>query len=104
MTFKPGAPGRPLGAVSRGSFKFADTMRKHGFDIAQEMLDHYNEAMSLKETDRAIAILMNMAKFVYPTLKSVDNIDQNALDGMTPEQKLEAMKQAVRALEMETKK
>jgi hypothetical protein len=76
-------------------------MKKHGFDIAEEMLEHYNEAMAEKprQHERAITILMNMAKYVYPTLKSVEQVEATTLDGLSPEQKLEAIKEYVKALE-----
>ncbi len=104
MTFKPGAPGRPVGATSRSVAKFSKTMDKHGFDIAEELLEHYNRAMQEQEHFTAVNILFNMAKYVYPTLKSIDNHESSPSDGMTPEQRLEAMKQYVAALELELKK
>lgn len=104
MTFQVGNPGKPKGATSKIASKFKDTMDKHGFDIAQEMLDLYNEALADHKTELCAKILSEMAQYVYPKLKAIEHTNQDHLKDMSPEQKLEALKQAVTLLESQVKK
>lgn len=50
-----------------------------------------------------IQVGAHISKFRYPQLKAVEVTKTGALEGMTPEQKLEAMKQAVAMLEAQVK-
>jgi hypothetical protein len=43
-----------------------------------------------------------LASYTYPKLKAIERITSNPLEGMTHEQKLEAMRQAVKALEAQS--
>jgi hypothetical protein len=45
-----------------------------------------------------------MAPYVYPKLSSVEFKKENPLDNMTPREKLEAMRQAIKMLENEVEK
>ena len=99
MTFAVGNSGRPKGSVNKVSTKFADTMNKHGVDIAQEMLEAWNEARTDGNQELAFKILSEMAQYVYPKLKTTEHIKASALDDMTPQQKIDALKQAVALLE-----
>lgn len=48
-------------------------------------------------------IAMHISKFRYPMLKAIEHTRPDPLEGMTPEQRLEAMKQAVLMLEAQVK-
>jgi hypothetical protein len=104
MPFKPGAPGRPVGSVNKISAKFADTMAKHGINIAEEMNEGYLRALTDKDFYLAHRYLCEMAKYVYPTLKAVEHTTNDHLKDMSPEQKLEALEQAVELMKLQLKK
>ncbi len=113
--FKKGqapGPGRPKDSISRRSLQFADVMIKAGFDPAKGLIEAYNNAKHLYETalDPAMKATANgqmllaadkMAPYVYPKLSSIEVKKENHLDKMTPKEKLEAMKQAIKMLESE---
>jgi hypothetical protein len=104
MGFEVGNSGRPKGVPNKISTKFAETMRKHGFNVAEELLDRYNDARQNQDHLLATRILIEMAQYVYPKLKSIDMQTNPALEGMTTQQKLEAFREAVKMLEIEAKK
>jgi hypothetical protein len=92
-------PGRPPGSLAKMNYKFSDTLEKHGINIAEDMKDELNRARENKDWRLAFDILSMMAQYVYPKLKTVEHTHLRPTDGMTPEQQLEAMRLAVRALE-----
>lgn len=114
--FKPGhtlSSGRPVGAVSRRRQEFNDALERHNFDPAEALLELYNTAINSHELGNreekpvylkiAADLAKEIAGYCYPKLKSVEHTKVTALDGMTIEQKLEAMKQAVLMLEAQVK-
>ncbi len=71
---------------------------------AKRMYEETDEP-SLKATfnSQIITTTEKMLPYVYPKLSSIEVKQQNSLEGMTSEQKLEAMKLAVQSLEQEVK-
>lgn len=117
MTFVKGnklSNGRPKGVPNKRTVAFFETIQEAGFDPAKAMLDVYEDAKkSLDYCNReerpiylklAFDAAKEIASYCYPKLKSIEHSKPNPLDGMTPEQKLEAMRQAVLLLEGEVKK
>ncbi len=51
----------------------------------------------------AADIAKELSSYAYPKLKAIDQTQSNTLDGMTPEQRLAAMKEAVRFMEAQAK-
>lgn len=51
----------------------------------------------------AADIAKEIASYSFPKLKSIERPKNSPLDGMTPQEKLQAMKQAVLMLEMQVK-
>lgn len=104
MAFEVGNAGRPKGALNKISTKVADKLDKIGIDLINDLNERYLKALEDKNEDRAITILLSMMPYVYPKLKMVEYTNDDHFKGMSPEQKLEALKQAVRLLEAEVKK
>lgn len=101
MTFKPGAPGRPLGSKNKVSAKFAEVMKYNGIDVAQEMLDLYLQAKIDGDLLLAARMLCEMAQYVYPKKKDGE---PNQYAHLTPQDKLEYLKDAQKMLEMQIEK
>jgi hypothetical protein len=113
--FKPGnkmSPGRPKDTLSKRSLKFADAIMESGVDLVAELIGALNNAkeMYAKTNDPALKATFNaqitnnaekMLPYMYPKLSSIEVKPNDPLQGMTPEQRLEAMKQAVLMLERE---
>jgi hypothetical protein len=113
-------PGRPKGSLNKSTLDFKEKLEAHGFDVAATLIFCCNEAMTtysaLKEEAKgcderreALSIIgtaatylkvasdtaRDMAHFSYPRLKSIEFERVNPLSDMSPEMKLEMMKQAV---------
>lgn len=131
--FQIGAPGRPKGAIGKRSQHFLEVLEKHNFCAATAMVECYREARKTYDNygliydaicdareakegfvapteDNAhkyLKIAADLAKelgsYSYPKLKAVEQTHETPTEGMTPEQKLEAMKQAVLMLELQLK-
>jgi len=124
MGFKPGNPGRPKGAISKYSRMVEETAGRLECDPFEILLKFakgdwealgYDSSVMIKEsadgkstfTDYTISPELRArcaekaCEYLYSKRKSIEHIQNNVLEGMTPEQKLEAMKQAVKHLEGE---
>ena len=124
--FKPGAPGRPKGALNKRTREAQAILEDAGFCPITAMIDMYKTAIERfaeeiqkedsgrgsgfieSDAPRYLKIASDAAKdlasYSYPKLKAIERISSNPLDGMSPEQRLEAMKQAVAFLESDIKK
>jgi hypothetical protein len=112
--FKPGHPrlpgaGRAPGTPNKRTAEFAETLAKHNFNAAEALLELYEKAkVGIEYGNRdekpkylkiAADLAMDIADRVYPRIKSIEHKQSNPYEGMTPEQKLEIMRAASRALE-----
>lgn len=125
--------GRPKGSISSRSIDFAQTLERHNFNPAEALIEIYKEARktydnyatiyealenaridegkqispSEDKADKYLKIALDAAKdlagYAYPKLKAIEQVKTGALDNMTPEQRLEAMKLAVKMLEDQVK-
>lgn len=106
--------GRVVGSPNKRTLDFQRTMQEANFDVATALLEIHRKAMYYEQHAKqesksyflkiALDAAKEIASYTYPKLKSVEHKQSNMLEGMTAEQKLEAMKQAVAMLEAETKK
>lgn len=137
MTFMPGNPGRPPGAINKRSKDFLAVLEKRNFCPATALIDCYSEAKKTYDNygiiydaicdanaDRAaekgfanvppednahkyLKIAADIAKdlsgYAYPKLKAIEQTKDDPTKGMSPEQKLEAMRRAVEMLELQIK-
>ncbi len=116
MPFQPGnkiAKGRPIGSLNRRTSELIAKLEEGGFDPAGELIDCYQEARAAyKKLDLeeglgylkiASDIAKDLASFCYPKIKAVEQIKGNILEGMSTQEKLEAMKQAVAMMESQVK-
>lgn len=114
MKFQPGnkmSPGRPPGAISKRTKQLQETLIKHGFDVGETWLELLADARENFETAHpdnkaqylkiAADITSNIADRVYPRLKSIEHKSEKPTDSFTPEQRLEMLKAAAKALENE---
>lgn len=112
-TPKPVGSGRAPGTPNKRTQEFQEVLAKHNFNAAEAYVELYNNAREGWQYGNreekpiylriAADLLKEMASRVYPRLSSVELKQSNMLDGMTPEQKLEAMKQAVAFMEGQIK-
>lgn len=116
MKFEKGnklSVGRPKGVPNKRN-SFRESLEQHGVSIpdryfelltmAMEDLDRSNEEQRPQYYSIVSGLLKEMAAYSFPKLKSVEHKNANPLDGMTFEEKLEAMKQAVKMMEGEIKR
>ena len=115
--FQPGQSGNPTGrtpgTLNKRTLEFKQTLEKHNFNPAEALLELYAKAQEGMEYGNreerpiylkiAADLVKEIAAYSYPRLKAVEVKRENQLEGMTPEQKLEAMKQAVALLESQVK-
>lgn len=112
MKFEPGhklSKGRPLGSLNKRTSELISLLEESGFDPASELIECYAEARQtwkkmpydagLGYLKIASEIARELASYCYPKIKSVEQIKGNILDGMSAQEKLEAMKQAVALME-----
>lgn len=127
------AKGRPSGSLNRRSQAFFQAVEEEQFDAAREMIDvcltaksmYKNYALiyealeqariekgeiSFPTEDRAheylkiaLTAAKDIASYCYPKPRFPDQKNNQYLEGMTPEQKLDALKQAQNVLELEIK-
>lgn len=116
--------GRPPGIPNRGSLRVNAILQKRGYDPIEAMLSAAEIALQKfiehteKENSGAISLMesqaheylktyvkiaADLAKFCHPTLKAIEVKQVDPLQGMSPIQRLEAMKQAVAMLELKVK-
>lgn len=114
------AKGRPKGSLNKETLQFLEAMELHDFDVAKALIWCFNEAkttyITLKEEAKSSEqrsefislhgtaatylkvssdVARDMAHFSYPRLKSIEFARVDPLADMSPEMKLEMMKQAV---------
>ena len=119
MSFQKGNPGKPKGAVHALTSRVRDTAQRLGIDPFEILLRFaagdwkalgYKSEKYKKSTKYVIEPFIRAkaaqeaAQYIFPKLRTIDQPKANALEGMTPEQRLEAMKHAVAMLEDQTKK
>jgi hypothetical protein len=125
--------GRVKGTLNQRSMDFMQTLAANNFDPAKAQIECYREAWKVYEgyaeiyqaiwdkrlsqnekspppedkADKYLRIAFDAAKdlsgYAYPKLKSIERSPESPLANMSPEQKLEAMKQAVAVLELQIK-
>lgn len=122
------SPGRVKGSHNKKTWEARETLARLNFDPIAALHECYSEAKKIYDSygkiyeaiskareasgnpypleDKAahyLKIAMDAAKelasYTLPKLKAIEHIKSGPLDGMTAEQKLEAMKHAVKALE-----
>ncbi len=115
--FQPGhnlATGRPKDSLSKRSLRFADKIMESGVDLVAELLGALENAKHMYETAtqestkisanaQIITTAEKMLPYMYPKLSSIEVKQENQIANMSPQQRLEAMKQAVQLLEREVK-
>lgn len=123
MTFQPGnklAKGRPKGAVNRRTKEVAELAEELGCNPVEVLINFakgdwealgyskgtksiYTEAGIIEEDlispSERIQAAKEVAQYIYSKKKSVEHITRNALEGMSPQEKLEAMREAVKMME-----
>lgn len=109
----PWHPGRRKGAINRKTKSFRETLEAHGYDVAEALLSIYKHGLDVfhnghpDDKVQGLKIAGDMAKeiagYVMPKLKAIEHTTSNPLSGMSPKERLEAMKQAVLMLEKEVK-
>lgn len=105
----PKTGGRKAGTPNKSTLDFRETLARNNFDPAQTLLDLLEKAKlgwdngSREEKPVYLKIAADLAKDiadrVYPRLKAIEVSKTSPLDDMTPEQKLEALKQAATIME-----
>lgn len=126
--FKPGnklSIGRPKGSVNRRTLEAIETAERLECDPFEVLLlfakgdwkalGYDNECYFSENAEGATKLGYTIppelrarcaekaVEYLLPKRKSVEHVKENMLDGMSPEQKLEAMKQAVLMLEGQLK-
>ena len=127
MTFTPGhtlSTGRPPGSLNRRSQQVIDVLERECFCPASKFIDLYGIALAkfteevAKEDSGRISPMessaakylkiacdqvAHLATYAYPRLKTIEQVQASPLEGMNVQDKLEALKQAVRALEAQAR-
>lgn len=115
MPFQKGnklSQGRKPDTLSKRSLRFADAIMDSGVDLVAELLGALNNAkqMYAKTDEPALKATFNgqiittaekMLPYLYPKLSSIEVKPNNPLANMSPQERLEAMRLAVQALEQE---
>jgi hypothetical protein len=118
------SPGRAPGSLNKRTVEFIEVLAAKKFNVPTAMLEIYAIALQRfteeleKQDSGAISpmesqapkylkmcadLLIAMSGYAYPKLKAIEQKKDNPLDGMSPQEKLEAMKHAVAMLEIENK-
>jgi hypothetical protein len=109
MSFLPGNPGKPKGAVHSFTRAARETAARLDIDPFEILLhfaagDHrhlgYDKPIDPWIRCRAA---QEAAQYILPKLRAIEQKKSNPLDGMTPEQRLEAMRHAIALLESQAK-
>ncbi len=125
MPFVKGQGGKPKGAVSSLKRKVREVAKNTGIDPYEVLLlfsagnwqalgysdetytSNINEHGIIKKYTIDPSVRCKAAaeacQYIIPKLRSIEYTKADALGNMTPEQKLEAMKQAVLLLELQVK-
>lgn len=120
--FQHGNKGKPVGAISKRTREVAELAESldcnpieillrfakgdwEGLGYSKGTKSIYTEAGIIEEDlispGERIQAAKEVAQYIYSKKKSIEHVQHNPLEGMTPEQKLEAMKQAVKMMEGE---
>ncbi len=116
--------GKKVGTLNSRSKEFMAVLEQRNFCPASAMMDIFKISMErfVQETQKedsgqispmesnaakylkiAAEEANNLASYAYPKMKAIERTPLSPLDGMTPEQKLEAAKTAVKMLELKIK-
>lgn len=116
--------GRPVGSVNKRTLEVEQLCEKHDCNPLEILLMFakgdweglgYDASVYISESDDGTSTKLGYVispelrvqaakeacQYLMPKKKSIEQVKPNMLDGMTPQEKLEAMKQAVRMLEGE---
>lgn len=113
--------GRPKGSLNKRTLDYLEVLEYECFDAAAAMIHCYREAIGVwdktkKECDQtkkpipeeaakylkiASDNVKEIACYAYPRLKAIERKNFNPLEGMTPEQTLEALEKAAAILKIE---
>lgn len=93
--------GRVKGTLNKRTEDFKRVLERHNFCAATALLDIYKRALNMSEALGAsdegkhlkIAgdMVKEIASYSFPKLKAIEQVKNSPLDGMSPEQKLEAL-------------
>lgn len=127
MSFEIGnklSRGRPPGSIGKRTKEFVEVLEARNFNVPTAMLDLYGisikrfaeeiekedsgrvspmESNAAKYLKMCADLLIAMSGYAYPKLKAIEQSKPDPLEGMSPEQKLEAMRHAVSVLELEVR-
>lgn len=122
--FQPGNPGRPKGTKGKRLVEITEIADRLGCNPVEILMRFaqgdwqglgyskgtkivYTEAGAIEEDlitpSERIQAAKEAAQYMYPKKKSVEHITQSSLEGMTPQQKLDALKQMVQLMEKEVR-
>lgn len=117
MSFQKGhkhSSGRPKGSINKRSQEFADKLEAKGFDLAEALLELHREGMKtyrqgafehqMEGLKVANSAVKEIATYLLPKFQSISVSKDDTLENMTPQQKLEAMREAVKLMEAEQEK
>ena len=125
MTFKPGQGGRQKGAINLRTRHAQEVLARLDFNPIAAMAEIYKismqkfiEELDAEDSGRISRMESNAAKYlghalqsagqlapyVYPKLKSVEHVRTSDVQTMSPKERLEAMKNAVKVLEQQIEK
>ncbi len=121
--------GRQVFTRNKRTLGFLEVLEKHKFCAASALIECYDDARKVYENysvifkaiceardqrglipvedkadkylKMAIECAKELAAYSYPRNKAIEQVKHNPLDGLTAEQKLDAVKQMVKILEME---
>lgn len=117
-------PGRPKGSLNKRTAQYVEVLEKNNFCIASTHMELYKIAMSQfthqleglqsgalspmeseasKYLKLCVELVADMASYSLPKLKSVEQQKSDAFEGMTPKERLEAMKHATAMYELQIK-
>lgn len=108
------SPGRRKGSINKRSQSFIAALEARNYSVPDALLDIHE--MALKEFNQgrdedriaALRIAADMAKelasYSMPKLKAIEIVKNNSLESMTVQEKIDAMKEAVKLMEQEVKK
>lgn len=112
----PKKPGRPKGSLNKRTQEFLDILNDNGFEPAQSAIDCYDKAienyqecckkphgknLAAKFLKMATDIALDLCSYSYAKIKSIEHVKSDPLADMTPQQRLEALKNAVALTEAE---
>ena len=127
MTFVPGhklSTGRPKGVPNKRTQEVVAILEKHKFNPIEAMIEiqkialvRFTEEMQKQDSgiispmeSQAVKYLKiaadnayDLASYAYPKLKAIEHHGNNPLEGMDAQQKLQAMREAVKVFEAQSR-